>query len=226
MKNSVWSDYQPSAELSWHWRKVCSVRDLIKEGFIDGQWSIGSGDYTVKSCYEWIRDKKSQIEWYRSIWCPMAQPKHSFISWLVSHQALMLKDKLMQFQVVEDDLCHICQLHSETHSHLMETCQFSQSVLQLIGGWLGTDLQHTNILNVIAGRRWSRLRKNICNAAILACWYMIWMQRNGARIHGRVSKPARVALNIQRMLQNRFIEYKPRVISTKDSLWLYRMQFL
>ncbi|XP_074298250.1 uncharacterized protein LOC141629088 [Silene latifolia] len=188
MKNYVWFDYQPSAESSWHWRKICNVRDLIMEGFIDGQWSIGSGDYTVKSCYEWIRDKKSQV--------------------------------------AADDLCCISQLSPETHIHLMDTCHFSQSVLQLIGDWLGTYLLHTNILNVIACRRWSRLRKQICTAAILACWYMIWMQMNEARIYGRVIRPVRVALTIQWMLKNRFIEYKPRVISTKDSLWLCRMQFI
>ncbi|XP_074318582.1 uncharacterized protein LOC141655398 [Silene latifolia] len=104
--------------------------DLIREGFDDGLWIIGSRGYTVKSCYDWLRDKNVQVDWHKAVWCRMALPKHSFIAWLISNGALQLKDKLARLQISQDDICCLCQSASETHHHLFEDCQFSRNLLQ------------------------------------------------------------------------------------------------
>ncbi|XP_074267037.1 uncharacterized protein LOC141590339 [Silene latifolia] len=180
LKNSTWLDYKPTSDVTWYWKKVYSVKETIKEGFLDGQWCIGVGNYTVRSCYEWVREKRAQVHWYRSVWCPLAAPKHSFIVCIIVYQGLMLKDRLKSFQVCADDLCCIYMQCSETQKHL-----FSES-----------DLTQMNSLEPFTRRRWSRIKKSMATAALLACWYAIWFQRNSARLTLSVDKSENVAKQI------------------------------
>ncbi|XP_074265971.1 uncharacterized protein LOC141588427 [Silene latifolia] len=200
LKGVSWFDYSPPADTSWRWRKVCHVKDLIKEGFVDGQWTIGSRGYIVKSCYDWLRDKRIQVDWHKAVWCTMALPKHSFVAWLISNRALQLKDKLARLQISQDDLCCLCQSASETHQHLFEECHFSKSLLQGTGTWLSSDIAERNVLQVINRKRWSSIRKKMCTVAVLACWYMVWIQINSARLEGSVTKPDLVIQRIRRMI--------------------------
>ncbi|XP_074297840.1 uncharacterized protein LOC141628627 [Silene latifolia] len=126
-----------------------------------------------------------------------AVPKHTFIAWIISHQALKLKDKLVQYGVCVDDFCCICQMHSETHQHLFTSCQFTQELLYIVGNLLGTDIRADGCLLTFARRRWIKLRKSVTIAAVIACWYFIWMQRNEARLHLCITRPSIVASHVQ-----------------------------
>ncbi|XP_074302882.1 uncharacterized protein LOC141637216 [Silene latifolia] len=106
----------------------------------------------------------------------MAIPKHSFIAWIIANEALMLKQKLFKLHISSDDLCCICLNQPETHVHLFTECVYSQQILQLIGSWLIADFSSPSILNSIASKRWSKLRKQVCTITILAAWYQIWFK--------------------------------------------------
>ncbi|XP_074297878.1 uncharacterized protein LOC141628673 [Silene latifolia] len=163
----------------------------------------------VKGCYQWLRLKRNQVEWYRAIWCPVAVPKHNFIAWIIAHQALKLKARLM---------------HTETHQHLFINCQFSQELLHKVGKWLGADISKEGSILTFVRRRWSKLRKSITTAAVIACWYFIWLQRNEARIHQCVTRPSIVASHLQEVIRSRFLYCKPVCISKKDVNWLSKVQ--
>ncbi|XP_074313626.1 uncharacterized protein LOC141648810 [Silene latifolia] len=193
---------------------------LRKADVLDGQWCIGVGDYSVRRCYEWVRERRAQVDWYKAVWCPLTVPKHSFIAWIIVHQGLMLKDRLKCFQVCADDLCCICMQCSETQQHLFSECMFSKAVLQKIGFWLSVDLNQNNILEAIKKRRWSRLKKSMATAALLACWYAVWFQRNNARLKLSVDKPEYVATQIKVSLKARFSQCKLSGIKQADSIWL------
>ncbi|XP_074300638.1 uncharacterized protein LOC141631931 [Silene latifolia] len=226
LKGSTWLQYNPPTDCCWYWRKICSVKDTINGGFVEGQWSLNSGLYTVKCCYQWLREKKELVDWHKAVWCPVAAPKHNFIAWLVAHQALKLKDKLVLFGVCADDLCCICQLFPETHHHLFTHCQFSQDLLQLVGNWLGTDISANGFLLTIARRRWSNTRKKITTAALIACLYFIWLQRNEARINHCLTRPSIIAGQVQEVIRSRFQCCKPVCISQKDVHWLSKVHLV
>ncbi|XP_074288719.1 uncharacterized protein LOC141613877 [Silene latifolia] len=156
----------------------------------------------------------------------MALPKHSFIAWLISNRALQLKDKLARLQISQDDLCCLCQSAFEIHQHLFEDCHFCKSLLCGASTWLSSDLTQRNILHVINKKRWSLVRKKLCTAAVLACWYTVWMQRNSARLEGIVTRPELVIQQIRRMIVCRFNECKPRLVSPKDRIWLCKVHFI
>ncbi|XP_074313523.1 uncharacterized protein LOC141648701 [Silene latifolia] len=220
LKGVSW--FGPPANSSWHWRKVCHIKDLIKEGFVDGQCIIGSRGYTVKSCNDWLRDKRIQVDWHKVVWCTMALPKHSFIAWLISNRALQLGFRFHKMIYI----CCLCQSASETHQHLFEDCHFSKSLLRGTSTWLSSDIAQRNVLHVINRKRWSSIRMKLCTAAVLACWYMVWMQRNSARLETSVTRPELVIQQIRRMIVCRFNECKPRVVSTKDRIWLCKVHLI
>ncbi|XP_074266335.1 uncharacterized protein LOC141588810 [Silene latifolia] len=199
LKGQSWQSYNPSSDTSWHWRKVCHVRDTIKEGFSDGIWSIGVGEYSVKSCYSWLRDKRPVVDWHRSVWNAVSPPKHCFIAWLISSQALMLKEKLFKF---------------------------SQELYSYLAVKVGAKLDATNQLQSIMMKRWSRLRKQVTTAILLAAWYLIWNQRNEARLFYKVSRPDLIAEHIWRIIHTRIRVLSPQFISVKDKLWLSRVHLM
>ncbi|XP_074297939.1 uncharacterized protein LOC141628740 [Silene latifolia] len=67
LKDSSWLQYNPPSDCCWYWRKICSVKDTISGGFVEGKWCQNSGMYTMKSCYQWLRLKRDQVDWYRAV---------------------------------------------------------------------------------------------------------------------------------------------------------------
>ncbi|XP_074296937.1 uncharacterized protein LOC141627603 [Silene latifolia] len=212
--------------VQWHWRKVCHVRDTIKEGFSDGVWSIGVGDYSVKSCYSWLREKRPVVDWHRSVWNVVSPPKHCFIAWLISSHALMLKEKLVKLQISTDDKCCICALATESHAHLFQECSFSHKIYSSLAVKLGARLDATNQLQCIRKKRWSRLRKQVTTAILLAAWYLIWNQRNEARLFFTVSRPELIAEQAWRVIHTRIRVLSPKFINDNDKLWLSRVHLM
>ncbi|XP_074291945.1 uncharacterized protein LOC141618761 [Silene latifolia] len=178
----------------WHWRKVCNVRDTIKEGFSDGIWSIGVGEYSVKSCYSWLRDKRPE--------------------------------KLFKLQISTDDSCCICGLATESHAHLFQECIFSHKIYSYLAVKLGGRLDATNQLQCIMKKRWSRLRKQVTTAILLAAWYLIWNQRIETRLFFKVSRPELIAEHIWRVIHTRIRVLSPQFITFNDKLWLSRVHLM
>ncbi|XP_074313622.1 uncharacterized protein LOC141648803 [Silene latifolia] len=149
-------------------------------------------------------------------------PKNAFVASLVSSNALLLKDKLYQLAVATDDLCCVCYLQRETHNHLFQDYSFTQRLVHTVLAGLGSPIGQHDWIQSIARRRWSRLRKVVVNAAILACWYEIWMQRNEARLYGRVVRPEHLAAHIMSVLRSRVSFCKSNLVSPRDEAWLKR----
>ncbi|XP_074290506.1 uncharacterized protein LOC141617220 [Silene latifolia] len=143
-------NYSPPPDISWYWRKICQVRDHLAVGFVDNVWSISEDGYSVQSCYNWVRDKQADVIWSKAIWSQLVVPKHSFIAWLIAHNALMLKNRLFQYGVATDSLCCICHSQTEDLSHLFHECSFSKQVLQELGKWLCSDFTHAHTFVKIA----------------------------------------------------------------------------
>ncbi|XP_074277307.1 uncharacterized protein LOC141600948 [Silene latifolia] len=226
LNNVSWQYYCPPPDISWYWRKICQVRDLLAEGFSDNVWSIGEDGYSVQSCYNWVRDKQPDVLWSKAIWSHLAVPKHSFIAWLIAHNALMLKNRLFQYGIATDNLCCICHSQTEDLSHLFHGCSFSRQVMQELGKWLCSDFTHAQTFVRIARRRWGRIRKEVCTAAVIATWYFIWQQRNEARLFNRVMRPVLVIKNVQQAIRMRFVHYHTKSVSSRDRSWLVRVHLM
>ncbi|XP_074266028.1 uncharacterized protein LOC141588487 [Silene latifolia] len=196
---------------------------MLQDCFEDTIWKIRPEGYTVKNCYNWLRNKHEDVWWCKAIWSNMGAPKHSFIAWLITNNALMLKSRLFQLHIAADNICCICQLQEENHTHLFHKCVYSSQILQGVGQWLCSDLTQSYMLLKIARSRWGRHRKSICSAAVFNCWYAVWLQRNQARLNRCIVVPAVVIAQVQQAIRSRYCLYKSYKMSSKDRAWLIRV---
>ncbi|XP_074315559.1 uncharacterized protein LOC141651759 [Silene latifolia] len=49
MEGRDWQEYTPTTNSSWTWHKICQVKDTMKAGYVNGNWSAIKGVYSVSS---------------------------------------------------------------------------------------------------------------------------------------------------------------------------------
>ncbi|XP_011008594.1 PREDICTED: uncharacterized protein LOC105113923 [Populus euphratica] len=83
-----------------------------------------SGEFTIKSAWELIRDKRLTNNMYHLLWFKGHIPRQSFILWLASLGRLRTLDRLHGAET--NTTCILCGLHVETHEHLFFECKLHQ----------------------------------------------------------------------------------------------------
>lgn len=58
------------------------------------------------------------VKWWKFMRFPKAIPKHAFIDWLVIHNRLSTKSRVLKRDINVDLKCAICSLKVESHEHL------------------------------------------------------------------------------------------------------------
>ncbi|XP_074300723.1 uncharacterized protein LOC141632032 [Silene latifolia] len=219
MKGRDWFDYKPSVNTSWTWRKICQVKDIMKDGFATETWAVLPGSYLVSNGYKWLMGQQHHVTWYPLIWNKTMLPRHAFIGWLIVQGRLMTRDRLFKFGITTDMVCAICSSHNETHQHLFSDCTYSTLCWDLLNGWLGLSIPKTRVVDwFITWRCPLLMKKQIIGAAIVALWYHIWTARNIARIEARVLAPRYILRQVKQDIQGRCQERKWTLKMTK-LLW-------
>src|SRR5262249_47750446 len=116
--------------------------------------------------------------------------KHTFISWMMVHQKLQVKDRLMALGLSNCNKCCLCNIEIETHMHLFAECSVSNLILESIKGWLGITESTSNIwdlaMEIKDSNMWSEFQKRVCLAAMNAVVYFVWRYRNRAWVEGNL----------------------------------------
>lgn len=103
LKGKEWWEYIPQGDVSWYWKKVCQVKDLLKEACTQPRsWELAGGeDYKVSQGYLWLRGNNDQEkkEWSYPIWDRTNIPRHSFLSWVCALNRLPTKMRLARLGV-------------------------------------------------------------------------------------------------------------------------------
>ncbi|XP_074278516.1 uncharacterized protein LOC141602102 [Silene latifolia] len=198
-------EHTPTTNTSWTWRKICQVKEKLRDGFTTGKWSRNKGIYTVADGYSWLQNEHSKVSWYSLIWNSSIVSKHSYIGWLAMQGRLLTKDKLGTFGIPNDGKCEICQAHMEDHEHMLFKCDFSRLCWSLL--WDCLDFRFPLISLSGWFRRWrykSLIQKQIIAAAIVGLIYHIWNARNICRMEARLQAPWVVIKKLKMELQARF----------------------
>lgn len=88
------------------------------------------GKFTVKSCWEAIRNKGAKVPWWKSIWYNNHIPKCAIIQWLACRDRLNAKSRLHKWGMVADQNCILCQDGIETAAHLFFACSYSKKNME------------------------------------------------------------------------------------------------
>ena len=90
-------------------------------------WRLNpSGIFTIKSAWDFLREKKQVNNLYHLLWFKGHIPRQSFILWLASLGRLRTMDRL--HGSVSSTTCILCGLHMETHEHLFFECHYTNLV--------------------------------------------------------------------------------------------------
>ncbi|XP_074271472.1 uncharacterized protein LOC141595407 [Silene latifolia] len=103
LKQQDWHTYTPAAGVAWSWRSIYKVKEIMKAGYQNDQWSASSKGYSIREGYEWLRTKQPKKDWVQLVWNSWNYPKHALISWIVMNQGLNVKAKLFQFGCSPDN---------------------------------------------------------------------------------------------------------------------------
>ncbi|XP_074301628.1 uncharacterized protein LOC141633030 [Silene latifolia] len=162
-------------------------------GYVNSSYMPDAKGYSIGSGYCWQQGMNPSVSLYSEIWDKWCVPKHSFIGWLVKHESLNTKDKLYKLHLTDNDCCILCAASPETHMHLFKYCNYSKQILAMIEDWMQLKLEY-------GIQKGTELQKHVCRMAQLACWYYNWIERNNCRIDLKLTRPACVVKEIQRLV--------------------------
>ncbi|XP_074270756.1 uncharacterized protein LOC141594651 [Silene latifolia] len=123
-----------------------------------------------------------RMRWYQEVWDTWCVPKHSFIGWLIHHEALNTREKLFSIGVEDSRHCVLCEKDVETHAHLFGLCEYSSRILNGMENWLRVGLAGVPHAS-------STMQIKVCHMVKMACWYYLWMERNRCRMEARLTRP-------------------------------------
>lgn len=119
IQDADWWTYHPPISSSWAWKKICEVKDKLKNGFSGQQWlSRHSKAYTTSTGYCRLKGPEMRIEWSKWAWNRLNVPKHNIICWFLMHNRLKTRDRLQSLGVCADFECLLGGQHPESQSHI------------------------------------------------------------------------------------------------------------
>ncbi|KAM2360290.1 hypothetical protein ACFXTH_002702 [Malus domestica] len=98
------------------------------------------GNFSVKSGYRWIQNKKrSQNQWpssscmtdllvWKGIWSPEASPKIRNFMWRIAKGVIATHANLFKKKCAPSPVCPICNEYEETVEHLLLMCPWVEPV--------------------------------------------------------------------------------------------------
>ncbi|XP_074305634.1 uncharacterized protein LOC141640854 [Silene latifolia] len=186
MKDKEWEDYVHGSGVSWAWRKICWVKDLVKHHMFNDTLT----DYTIKLGYGWLVDEGRDVSWHAWTSNSLIVPKHGFIIWLLAHRRLLTQDRLVRMGITHLNCCYLCGDDKESLEHLFFQCSFSRRCLAFLSDWLQLQLPDKNFLSWWVQLRCRSLQQKQAITAVLdAAVYFIWWCRNKCRLEELVPMP-------------------------------------
>jgi hypothetical protein len=88
-------------------------------GFVKPVWTIGRKGSNVSSeTWDFLRDKKPDVDWWHLIWFPHAIPKHAFVLWFAVQNRLTTGDRLLVWGFKGETLRDFCRHGVESRDRL------------------------------------------------------------------------------------------------------------
>ncbi|XP_074291704.1 uncharacterized protein LOC141618488 [Silene latifolia] len=227
LRGRTWSEYEPSTNTSWVWRRICRVKTELAAGYLNGKWHEQPDGYSPARCYRWLRGVQPKVGWYSVIWNPWNTPKHSFLGWIWVRDALKTKHKLLQFGVTDDALSvSLCGLGVETQEHLFFNCPYSRRVIQAINQVMGGILATHDLLERSLQHPGSLVQKRALYAMLVCMVYQIWQQRNRCREEMQLLRPEKLCSLIMQETRARIRSRDLTMVKQDDVDWLHSMTLL
>ncbi|KAL2893980.1 LINE-1 retrotransposable element ORF2 protein [Bienertia sinuspersici] len=87
LKGKEWWTYQPPPDSSWYWRKICEVKDILKQHCTQHD-IMKLKKYSVAFIYKKLMEHKQKVKWARNIWTGKESADHLFFECNFSREIL------------------------------------------------------------------------------------------------------------------------------------------
>ena len=197
-------DYNPGANTSWAWRRICHVKNIYKDFLFNSDGTPKLQHYSMKERYWWVTRDNEPVEWWPWMQNRWITPKHQYTVWLIAHQRLLTRARLAHLNLINETNCCICDDGLENVDHLFFKCRFSKLIMDEIGEWSGIQLPKDDCIKWwLRYRARSATKKKMMGIIIAASIYEIWYARNIARLELSVTHPKIVRKRIQNVVMRR-----------------------
>lgn len=141
----------------------------------------------LQTVYETFWPHAPTCTWKNLVWNRISEPRVSFCMWLLCHDRLPLKTRLLRWGVVDNDVCVLCKSSSETRDHLFGSCVFTKSLFDQVLHVLNihTPIQSFGENLSLFGHaiRTASSLFNIRAAIVCSILAGVWMTRNQVVFH-------------------------------------------
>ncbi|KAL2893859.1 LINE-1 retrotransposable element ORF2 protein [Bienertia sinuspersici] len=223
LKDNDWWEYQPPQDCSWYWKKICEVKEKLKQIFTKED-ICSMEKFSIQKIYTGLEDQIEEVQWVDNVWNRFSIPKHKFCSWLAIQDRLPTAVRMHRWGPHIIRTCSLCEQGEESGSHLFFECPYSSELLLKVKQWLGISCQ----MNALDGLykwitrrgKYQKAKQASYNAAITAAVYFVWYARNQVK-HGK-SKPQVEQLMDQLKFQ---VTQKLRMmnmdkLSSREKMWI------
>jgi hypothetical protein len=171
-----------AAEWDRYCRALLGAGIQLQDHVDELQWIGGdkSGVITVKNIYEALATKiwkQNCTGWRRNIWKWNIAQKIKLFIWLAAENKILTWDNLQNRGWEGPNICHLCQKDSETVTHLLVKCVFTQQIwsriikeLKLRTKWEGNSMRN-------CFEYWAKKETKYSHLPCLVSWH-IWLERN------------------------------------------------
>lgn len=122
----VWAFNVPR-RLLWDMRNFFNSRTALVDSVTCSQ-SVHNGKCFIKKLYWFMRGDSLEVNWTRITCNRRVNLKVVFITWLLLQGRISTKDRLIQWGIVGDQRCILCNAADETKEHLFFTYSCSQQI--------------------------------------------------------------------------------------------------
>ncbi|XP_026403781.1 uncharacterized protein LOC113299070 [Papaver somniferum] len=93
-----------------------------------------SGDFTVDSAVECIREHYQKVTWARHVWHPILHPSTASNVWKIVRGICSTDEKRKSKGFSLASKCYMCDVDSDNLEHILWFCNFSQIIWKWLGG--------------------------------------------------------------------------------------------
>ena len=149
--------------------------NMNREDEVD--WILNS-KFTLKDVWNAIRESFLVVNWYELIWHQDNIPRCSMILWIVCHDRLRTKDRLLKWCIIDNSTCVLCGFNEEKRNHLFFYCSFSAMVWNSVLAKMDVDYQcnswQEHVDKAFHLFKGVQLKARVGRIAFAATVYCIW----------------------------------------------------
>ncbi|XP_074315380.1 uncharacterized protein LOC141651573 [Silene latifolia] len=216
MKNVAWTDYMAPADCNWSWKKITHIMNIFKQAYVGHKWLDKDIQYNVVEGYDWLREAQAKVPWRFLCWNSLNIPKCSFICWEFMHERLPTRDRLFRMNLLTDALCPVCQLHTESHSHLLYECDYAKACVSLLQHQLQISFRLNDLVTWYSSERVTKLQRKYVGSCHVSLLYWLWRVRNEAWKEQVVRTPKMIVKHILAEVKARFLKMTDSALLGRD----------